>query len=168
VDNFGRAGTRRLLVKMGIGEPPTVLVERALRRIDVAKAEGDYRLETWGLIHKRVFCYAEYDVILDSGEPVRGTLLRENGIRVGHAPPPQWLRSFPTPINSMIGRDLCGEFQLMGGVGTLLDAARTNRWSGVISLYSSATPCASCVAALRQFQVRFPELQVLFVNGETQ
>merc|ERR1712232_1304043 len=98
-------------------------------------AEGDFRQEQYGLQHKRVFCYAEWDTVLPTGEPVRGTLLRENGIRVGHAPPPAWLRSFATPINSMIGRDLCGEFQLLGGVGTLLDSAPPDRLSGFISIF---------------------------------
>merc|ERR1712137_804777 len=96
----------------------------------------------------------------------RGTLLRENGIRVGYAPPPAWMRSFPTPINSMIGRDLCGEFQLLAGVGYLLDAAEVDRLSGTICLFSSATPCTSCLSAMRQFQVRFPDITVRFANGE--
>ena len=49
---------------------------------------------------------------------------RENGIRVGHTSPPSWLRAFSTPINSLIGRDLCGEFQLSTGIGLILDTAQ--------------------------------------------
>ena len=29
--------------------------------------------------------------------------------KVGHVVPPPWLRAFATPINSLIGRDLCGD-----------------------------------------------------------
>eukprot|EP00445_Apocalathium_hangoei_P027140 CAMPEP_0203937902 /NCGR_PEP_ID=MMETSP0359-20131031/75050_1 /ASSEMBLY_ACC=CAM_ASM_000338 /TAXON_ID=268821 /ORGANISM="Scrippsiella Hangoei, Strain SHTV-5" /LENGTH=127 /DNA_ID=CAMNT_0050868047 /DNA_START=15 /DNA_END=396 /DNA_ORIENTATION=- len=68
----------------------------------------------------------------------------------------------------MIGRDLCGEFQLLGGVGSLLDSApnASAGLRGTISLFSSSTPCVSCITALRQFQLRFPDVQLLFLNAE--
>lgn len=49
---------------------------------------------------------------------------------------------------------MCGEFQLLAGVGTLLDAAPgcDGGLSGAIALFTSATPCASCVTVFRQFQ----------------
>merc|ERR1711971_1267334 len=153
---------------MGIQEAAALFRQRAAHRVEGARSEGDFRFANWGLSHKRVFCYAEYDtILLPSGEPLRGTLLRENGIRVGHQPPPVWMRSFPTPINSMIGRDLCGEFQLLSAVGCLLDAADCEALQGEISLFSSNAPCVSCVVALRQFQLRFPRLRLVFFNGES-
>lgn len=166
VDNFGILGTRSVLQRMGVPEAPTDFVQRALRRIEQAHAEVDMRKETYGLIHKRVLCYGEWDLILPDGEPMRGSMLRENGIRVGHNPPPAWLRSFATPINFMIGRDLCGEFQLVTGIGLFVDAAMPGRVTGAVSLLSSSTPCVSCVAVVRQLQQRYPGLQVAFSNGE--
>lgn len=166
VDNFGALGTGILFDQMGLFAAPDSFVTRALRRIGQVLAEPDFRKESFGLTHKRVLCYAEWDLKLSSGEPVRGTLLRENGIRVGHLNPPAWLRSFPTPINNLIGRDLCGEFQLIAGVGQLLDAGPPGRLDGIVLLFVSSTPCVSCVAAVRQFQHRFPHVRIGFTNGD--
>mmetsp|Transcript_127655 Transcript_127655/g.355265 ORF Transcript_127655/g.355265 Transcript_127655/m.355265 type:complete len:191 (+) Transcript_127655:252-824(+) len=166
VDNFGAAGSQALLARLGIAEADASFVQRAQHRIEQLLAEVDVRKDTFGLAHKRVLCYAEWDLTLSSGEPLRGALLRENGIRVGHTPPPAWLRSFATPINSLIGRDLCGEFQLVTGIGLVLDAAPPGQPHGTVQLYSTSTPCTSCVAVFRQFQLRFPSLRVTFANGE--
>eukprot|EP00435_Cladocopium_sp_Y103_P008815 s2545_g2.t1 len=119
---------------------------------------------TWGLVHKRVLCYGEWE-LTTNGQPLRGTLLRENGIRVGHAAPPAWLRAFPTPINSVIGRDLCGEFQLSAGIAVILDTAQGDI-VGEVMIFSTSTPCCSCLALLRQMQLRFPGVSVKFRNGE--
>lgn len=166
VDNFGAAGSQALLARLGVPECPADFAGRAQRRIEQQLQEVDVRRDTFGLAHKRVLCYAEWDLMLSSGEPIRGTLLRENGIRVGHTPPPAWLRSFSTPINGMIGRDLCGEFQLVTGIGLILDAAPPGQLRGSVQLFSSSTPCTSCVAVIRQFQLRFPGLSISFANGE--
>eukprot|EP00438_Fugacium_kawagutii_P034668 Skav219055 [mRNA] locus=scaffold1033:33702:34856:+ [translate_table: standard] len=164
VDNFGILGTQRLLSKMGISMPQSDFQERASQRIQQTLEEGDSRKETWGLTHKRVLCYGEWDLTAD-GQPLRGTLLRENGIRVGHAAPPAWLRAFPTPINSLIGRDLCGEFQLSTGIGLILDTAHGEIF-GEVRLFSTSTPCCSCCALLRQMQLRYPGIRLTFGNGE--
>jgi len=166
VDNFGIVGTSAVLQRLGIGQAPVSFLQRAHHRVTQVLQEADVRKDTFGLIHKRVLCYAEWDVITSSGESIRGALLRENGIRVGHTEPPAWLRSFPTPINYMIGRDLCGEFQLVTGMALVLDAVSPGRLQGSATIFSSCTPCVSCVAVLRQFHLRFPELQVTFANGE--
>jgi len=166
VDNFGAAGTRAVFNRMGIREATAAFIQRANHRVQQVLDEGDIRKDTFGLAHKRVLCYAEWDLMLETGESIRGALLRENGIRVGHVAPPAWLRSFPTPINYLIGRDLCGEFQLVTGIGLILDAAPPGRLEGTMMIYSSATPCVSCVAVMRQFQQRFPTLQMSFANGE--
>lgn len=137
-----------------------------MQRVARELQKEDIRKEAFGLAHKRVFGYAEWDLRLPSGEPVRGGILRENGIRVGHADPPAWLRSFPTPLNSLIGRDLCGEFQLLAGVGSLLDSAPPGRLEGELHLFTSSTPCSSCVAAVRQFQQRFAGVRLFFSNAE--
>ncbi|CAE8678218.1 unnamed protein product, partial [Polarella glacialis] len=55
----------------------------------------------------------------------------------------------------IIGQDLCGEFQLATGILT-----------GEVHLFSSTTPCCSCLAVLRQLQQRFKGLRMLFANGE--
>lgn len=166
VDNFGAAGSQALLSRIGVAEAHEVFVQRAQHRIEQLLADVDVRKDTFGLSHKRVLCYAEWDVQLMNGEPLRGALLRENGIRVGHTPPPAWLRSFATPINFLIGRDLCGEFQLVTGIGLILDAAPVGQLQGTVQLYSSSTPCTSCITVFRQFQLRFPRLLVTFANGE--
>merc|ERR1711988_1809170 len=98
-------------------------------------SEVDVRKDTFGLAHKRVLCYAEWSVILETGEPLRGALLRENGIRVGHTAPPTWLRSFATPINYLIGRDLCGEFQLVTGIALILDALPSVHMQGSVHIF---------------------------------
>merc|ERR1712137_1187010 len=110
--------------------------------------------------------FAEWNLGLPNSEQIRGTLLMENGIRVGHVSPPAWLRSHATPINYIIGRDLCGEFQLLTGVGLILDAVPPGRLEGSLCMYVSSTPCVSCVAAIRQFQQRYPGVSILFANGE--
>lgn len=166
VDNFGSAGSQALLARLGVHEAPMDFVRKAQRRIEQQLQEVDVRKDTFGLAHKRVLCYAEWDLTTSTGEPIRGTLFRENGIRVGHTPPPAWLRSFSTPINGMIGRDLCGEFQLVTGIGLILDSAPPGHVRGSVQLFSSSTPCTSCVAVIRQFQLRFPGLTVTFANGE--
>merc|ERR1711990_215539 len=83
-DNFGAAGTRSLFKRLNILEAPASFIQRAQHRITQVMQEADLRKDTFGLAHKRVLCYGEWDVITDSGEPLRGTLLQENGIRVGH------------------------------------------------------------------------------------
>jgi len=166
VDNFGIAGSNRLLMKMGIPTPSADFIDRARRRVEQAIEEGDARQDTWGLVHKRVLCYGEWDIRLPDGQALRGALLRENGIRVGHAAPPVWLKAFATPINSLIGRDLCGEFQLTTGIGLILDSAPPGQLLGEVCLFSTSTPCCSCIAVLRQLQLRFTELRVMFANGE--
>ncbi|CAJ1350539.1 unnamed protein product, partial [Effrenium voratum] len=60
VDNFGIAGTRALLAKMGIPEPGKDFLQRALRRVQQTLDEGDARKDLWGLAHKRVLCYGEW------------------------------------------------------------------------------------------------------------
>merc|ERR1719506_3507444 len=148
-DNFGAAGTTLVFSRLGIPEAPTSFILRAQHRIRQVMSEADLRKDTFGLAHKRVLCFAEWDVLTSGGEPLRGTLLQENGIRVGHTAPPTWLRSFPTPINYLIGRDLCGEFQLITGIGLILDAAPPGRLRGNVLVFSSSTPCVSCVAVFR-------------------
>jgi len=168
VDNFGAAGTRTVFSHLGVIQPPSSFTQTANHRIMQVLSEGDLRKDTFGLAHKRVLCYAEWDILLNTGEPLRGALLQENGIRVGHTAPPSWLRSFPTPINYLIGRDLCGEFQLVTGIALILDALPSMEMQGSVYIFSSATPCVSCVAVVRQFQQRFSSLQFGFVNGEQQ
>jgi len=165
-DNFGAAGTQLLLEKMGVPFPAANFVLRGQHRVAQLLAETDMRLEVYGLAHKRVLCYGEWDLVLPSGERVHGATLRENGIRVGHVPAPAWLRSHATPINSMIGRDLCGEFQLITGIGLIIDAAPPGRLEGSVHLFSTSTPCVSCVGALRQLQLRLPGVNLTFANQE--
>jgi len=166
VDNFGAMGTQVVLARLGLQDAGSDFIAKAQHRIGLALAEVDARKEGFGLSHKRVLCFAEWDLGHPSGEQLRGTLLMENGIRVGHVSPPAWLRSHATPINHIIGRDLCGEFQLLTGVGLILDAAPPGRLVGTLLMYVSSTPCVSCVAAIRQFQQRYPGLTLAFANGE--
>merc|ERR1712014_17835 len=125
--------------RLGVMQPPASFIQNANHRIRQVLSEGDLRKDTFGLAHKRVLCYAEWDVLPQNGEWLLGALSRENGIRVGHTPAPAWLRSFATPINTMIGRDLCGEFQLVTGIGLILDIP-VGQLSGTVQLFSSSTP----------------------------
>merc|ERR1712224_115294 len=164
VDNWGFWGTNCLLMKLGVGSASAAFCSRAQDRITRELEAGDVRRDTFGLVHKRVFSYAEYDVLCGADMPFRGKSLRENGISF-RGSPLGWLRSFPTPINSLVGRDLCSEFQLLSELGGMMNNT-PNHPEGVVLLFVSATPCISCVAAIRQFQLRFPRLQLHFANGE--
>lgn len=74
------------------------------------------------------------------------------------------IRAFPLALNSRVERSACAEFQLLARVSLQLDDSSR----GYANLYCSGTPCLSCAAALRQFQLLFPGVRLLFASGRRQ
>eukprot|EP00439_Symbiodinium_sp_Y106_P072740 s582_g13.t1 len=82
----------------------------------------------------------------------------------------RWL--FPVPLAvSSVERSLCAEFQVLAQTcdaifEDLSDSSEGQRVSGKVQLFISAPPCLSCVAAICQFQLLLPsvELEVSWIS----
>jgi len=99
------------------------------------------------------------------------------------------LRAFQLAVNAAVDRAACAEFQLLSHLAkTLLvdtikeaspkhmchpsNGANTMKPQtdirGEVRLFVSTTPCLSCLAAMRQFQLLFPSVSIAFAcNGAT-
>mmetsp|Transcript_82447 Transcript_82447/g.233840 ORF Transcript_82447/g.233840 Transcript_82447/m.233840 type:complete len:350 (-) Transcript_82447:38-1087(-) len=171
VDNFGIFGTALLLEKFGVFHPRDVEFEaRALRRIG---AEDFSRSDDWRsqrFFHKeRVYCYSEYRL----GHPgaaspsgLQGQMVKENsfqgeGTRAGRT---GLLRSMVLPINELVDRTLCAEFQALSELCDLVDSAGVTGavsrqfLTGDVRLWTSGASCLSCVGIMRQFVALFPRV----------
>jgi len=168
VDNFGIFGTRLLLSCIGIGLPGVEFEQRALQRI---AAEEAARSEDWRkqrfFFKERVHCYAEFALRhprVEDADKLQGTMIKENsflgeGTRAGRT---GLLRSTSLPINELVDRTLCAEFQTLAELCDLLDNAgitgkSSRRFvSGKVSLWTTGASCLSCVGTMRQFLQLFP------------
>mmetsp|Transcript_89235 Transcript_89235/g.277444 ORF Transcript_89235/g.277444 Transcript_89235/m.277444 type:complete len:179 (-) Transcript_89235:75-611(-) len=121
----------------------------------------------------RVFSYAEYCVVdaAGGGRRIEGRLLHECGWRpsAGGPRPPRlaapWLRAFRLPLGGHVDRELCAEFQLLQELcGILAPEGRPPEHQpevvGSVSLFTTISPCMSCIGAIRQFQLLFPEVAI--------
>jgi len=168
VDNFGVFGTALLLSKFGISRPGGDFVERALRRI---KSEDTSRSDDWRkqrfFFKERVYCYVEFALqhpLAKAPEKLHGSLIKENsflgeGTRAGRT---GLLRSTTLPINELVDRTLCAEFQTLSELCDLLDSvgvtgkASLRFVTGSTILWTSGASCLSCVGIMRQFCALFP------------
>lgn len=109
----------------------------------------------------RVFAYLEYAAAPEgSTDPVSewsGQLLYESG---GQGGPQSQLQAIRLPLSGRVKRELCAEFQAFSELTRILSdsAVAPSQLVGVVSLFTTISPCLSCLAALRQFQRRFPDL----------
>ena len=82
----------------------------------------------------------------------------------------RWL--FPVPLAAgSVERSLCAEFQVLAQTCDVIfedlsDSSEGQRVSGKVQLFISAPPCLSCVAAICQFQLLLPcvELEVSWIS----
>lgn len=178
VVNFRRDATKRLLEAMGVKTAPDDFGRRAISRIR-SLAEGGERplgLGGAGVDTTRVFGYLEFAAHLEgstesgsnaSDDPTIGYLFRESGRR-GPVAAPSALRAIRLPNSGHVDRTLCAEFQLLADLCATLspkDNPATGRRPnndvvGAVSLFTTCSPCMSCLGAIRQFQILFPEVEV--------
>lgn len=170
VDNFGLFGTAMLLDKIGISRPDPDFEQRAISRIgqEEANRSEDWRRQRF-FFKERVYCYTEFVLQHPSAKDpgkLHGSLLKENsflgeGTRAGKT---GLLRSTQLPINELVDRTLCAEFQTLSELCDLLDSAgitgKASRHfvSGRSSLWTSGASCLSCVGIMRQFMSLFPNV----------
>mmetsp|Transcript_20006 Transcript_20006/g.32402 ORF Transcript_20006/g.32402 Transcript_20006/m.32402 type:complete len:207 (+) Transcript_20006:511-1131(+) len=138
----------------------------------------------------RIFAYAEYDIVHPSSVPAAGReeirtsatadtfggyIFRESGLAGSQPPLPSTmvLRAMRLPNSGLVDRTLCAEFQLLVEMCRLLGPHRednddpkpvgietTEQSLGVVSLFTTHTPCMSCLGAIRQFQLMYPEIDL--------
>eukprot|EP00747_Dinoflagellata_sp_TGD_P091251 gnl/TRDRNA2_/TRDRNA2_164991_c0_seq1.p1 gnl/TRDRNA2_/TRDRNA2_164991_c0~~gnl/TRDRNA2_/TRDRNA2_164991_c0_seq1.p1 ORF type:complete len:298 (-),score=49.22 gnl/TRDRNA2_/TRDRNA2_164991_c0_seq1:40-933(-) len=167
VDNFGTVGDRQLLDSMGIREGPAEFAAKA------AKLVVDYqelRPDTWwrseGLLHSRVVSYAEYELVVQSGQVLDGCRGRfqQNGYH-GSRHSQQWIVATPLPFNRNVDRSLCSENQLLSalcqelaGEEQGMSTAAFAQTTGFLRLFVTGAPCLSCVGAMWQFRLLAPSV----------
>lgn len=170
VDNLGIFGTGTLLEKLGVHPPqdPEFTV-RARARIGAEAAHHapeDWRKQRF-FFKERVYCYAEFALAhptVTETWKLQGTMVKENsflgeGTRAGRT---GLLRSVVLPINELVDRTLCAEFQMLSELCDLVDSvgvtgkASRGFVTGTVRLWTSGASCLSCVGIMRQFLLLFP------------
>merc|ERR1712224_76708 len=169
---MGAVGSRLLLNRMGVLNAQVNLEDRAVETIAKYKVEDPRESPTESKFggptrHKRVFSYAEFHISAAwlGHMPLEGARLQENGARGPHADGTP-LIPVPLPINQRVERNACSEFLLLSGLctaweeaGAVSEVAR-NELTGTVRLYSTGPSCLSCCAAVWQFSIRFPRVEI--------
>lgn len=131
----------------------------------------------------RAFAYAEFVVKLHPMQKPRwyseqtviaqqcdGRLFRESGF--SGSPCRGCVRAFRLPNSSNVQRSLCAEFQVLDELAWhFMDKVNDARSSkdqsepipvlvGIVQLFTSTSPCLSCIGAIRHFQLLFPEVSI--------
>merc|ERR1712151_705990 len=130
VDNFGLLGTAALLGRLGILRTTGIKFEaRAKQRLcaEEINRQEDWRRQRF-FFKERVYCYAEFALehpSLPDSRMLQGSLLKENsflgeGTRAGRT---GLLRSTALPINELVDRTLCAEFQALSELCDVVDSA---------------------------------------------
>mmetsp|Transcript_70009 Transcript_70009/g.204869 ORF Transcript_70009/g.204869 Transcript_70009/m.204869 type:complete len:237 (+) Transcript_70009:102-812(+) len=174
VINVRFEATWHLLKAMDIGEASLEFTRHA--DLEVRKhcqnVERPLVIGSAGIDLSRVFSYAEYCVKdAAGGGHIEGCLFYECGWspQVNRRPAPETamplLQAFRLPLSGHVDRRLCAEFQLLSDLCGILSPGNCRSEPhpevvGVISLFTTMTPCMSCIAAIRQFQLLFPEVGI--------
>lgn len=167
VDNFGMRGNDFLLARVGIKKAEATFHERGALKISEAISARDPEWKQKRVFFKdRVFCYAEYafKVHLEGVGQVEGTMMKENsfqgiGTRAGRT---GLLKELVLPINELVDRSLCAEYQLLSEMCDSLDdagvcgSAQRKAVTGYAALFTSGASCLSCVGVMRQFLCLYP------------
>lgn len=172
IDNFGIIGTGILLSKIGVQSPGEGF---ALRATNVIDAENSSRTEDWRrqrfFFKERVYCYIEFDLThptVSETSRLIGSLVKENsflgeGTRAGRT---GLLRSLVLPINELVDRTLCAEYQALSELCDRIDSVGvtgepSRRFvTGQVRLWTSGASCLSCVSIIRQFLILFPKVSL--------
>jgi len=175
--NLRPAATRQFLDTMGVGRAPGEFSSRAVRCIRSLAGEGARPVIPGigrGVVDTtRVFAYAEYSIapIGGPGPAMDGCLSRESGLHgstmaqlasLGESIAP-WLRAFSLPNSSHVDRARCAEFQVLVELCRLFVTEATMPKPqpsvvGVLLVFTTTSPCLSCLGVIRQFQLLFPEV----------
>eukprot|EP00440_Ansanella_granifera_P019982 gb/GFBE01021713.1/.p1 GENE.gb/GFBE01021713.1/~~gb/GFBE01021713.1/.p1 ORF type:complete len:552 (+),score=93.88 gb/GFBE01021713.1/:1-1656(+) len=79
------------------------------------------------------------------------------------------IRAFQLAVRGNVQRAACAEFRLLARLAAELQQERQEGTSDAetrlqVRLFASKTPCLSCLAAMRQFQLLFPRTQFYFAS----
>jgi len=147
-----REFTKEIMVRFEMPRATQAFGLRAKRALEMRYGV----LQPW-----RVFAYLEYAAAPEgSTDPVcewSGQLLYESG---GQGGPQSQLQAIRLPLSGRVNRELCAEFQALSELTRIISGspAAPSQLVGVVSVFTTISPCLSCLAALRQFQRRFPDL----------
>mmetsp|Transcript_123984 Transcript_123984/g.239082 ORF Transcript_123984/g.239082 Transcript_123984/m.239082 type:complete len:482 (+) Transcript_123984:272-1717(+) len=195
-DNIGARGAQQLLSTWDVEGADLDFIDRAHGAANVAGfAEGDIP-ESAGVSNANLWAFLECEltqplplscawvsasgrdgeVSLDEVSESSGTLgesISEGPVleAEGHQP---LLRAFRLPIRKAVDRAHCAEFKLLHRLASSLAEERAEPLieegstgaSGRVQIYVPRAPCLSCLAAMRQFQLLFPGVQLTFAGGK--
>lgn len=164
IDHLGSVGTRLMLEKVRIQSPDDSFIIRASSTFPSARADNIPQ-------QRRIFAYSEYafcDLDRDT-ELVEGRMLREHGFQGLRMWQKGWLRATTLPVNHHVDRSVCAEFQVFNELCDLVhqhglaDSMRDcGGVSGSVRVLVSTTPCLSCICAVLQFSLLFPNVILKF------
>lgn len=180
VDSFGLQGSRFLLARRDIGQPPVEFKHRAWRRVEEYSSVSDSGKFFGNTVevHKKAFAYLEHALLTPAG-PLEGAMLKDNGIRSPHVGRTRWLSSTQLPINASVDRNSCAEFQALSevcdlvasklGVSPAVSSPSDFEISGGVRvLICGPSPCLSCLSAMFQFKALLPRVALEVVLGRYQ
>lgn len=178
VDSFGLQGSRFLLARRGICQPPDSFRQRAWERIVEYSSVCDSgkTFQNTTEVHKKAFAYLEYVFATPNGS-IEGAILKDNGIRAPQVGGTRWITATSLPINASVDRNSCAEFQALTeacdriavALGTQSTSDCANQVSGGTRLLiCGPSPCLSCVSAMLQFQAVLPGILLEVALGRYQ
>lgn len=157
VDNFGLQGTALLMGKMGVRTPVAELERRGLARMALEERSREAGQRERRFFYKdRVYCYCEFALQPAGSAEMSGILVKEYSFLGTRAGKSGLLWSTVLPINELVDRSLCAEFQALSELCDRLDDVGRRQVTGHVSLLTTGASCLSCVNAFRQFLSLFP------------
>lgn len=173
-DHLGSVGTKFILHHMDVSPPDEEFRLRASGRFprlptgELARSNDPSQVGSPS--QRRIFAYAEFEFIPavpDRGDaPVRGAMLRENGCQGYRSWQKGWLKASTLPINPHVDHSMCAEFQVMNELCDLVnkegladDISESQAVGGWMKMLVSTTPCLSCLCAIQQFRLLFPQVR---------
>lgn len=171
VDNLGAYAGRLLLQKMGAKHAPDGFRARAVQMIEAYRVEDprertDERKFGGPSRHKHVFSYAEYRIhgaCLKVAQPFEGAIIQENGARSEHLCESPFF-AIRLPINDRVDRTACSEYLLLADFCWMLrvegasEIADRHGLQGTLRIFSTGPSCLSCLIAMWQFRMRYPQI----------
>eukprot|EP00746_Dinoflagellata_sp_MGD_P155656 gnl/MRDRNA2_/MRDRNA2_85486_c0_seq3.p1 gnl/MRDRNA2_/MRDRNA2_85486_c0~~gnl/MRDRNA2_/MRDRNA2_85486_c0_seq3.p1 ORF type:complete len:538 (+),score=86.77 gnl/MRDRNA2_/MRDRNA2_85486_c0_seq3:199-1812(+) len=173
-DHLGSIGTKFILHHMDVPPPDEEFRLRASGRFPRLPtgelARSNDPSQKGAPSQRRIFAYAEFEftpAVPDRGDaPVRGAMLRENGCQGYRSWQKGWLKASTLPINPHVDHSMCAEFQVMNELSDLVhkegladDISESQAVGGWMKMLVSTTPCLSCLCAIQQFRLLFPQVR---------
>jgi len=153
-DNVGLCGTSKLLHAWKIQTADAAFVQRAEEAADVSSDSA------WAFLEWRS------DEAPEGGSAV---CMTGPSSEVPSEADSWWqeesvLRAFPLAVRRSVERAACAEFRLLSRLAAELEGSSTRDVNLEVWLFASKTPCLSCLAAMRQFQILFPRASLYFAG----